>query len=150
MVRTSGNAPDLGTQGNAEGRMKNVELFPPSPVWFLHSTFILLHSESGGMPWTRTTLSFQRAHCLANRSGSLVRLTFQNGRRGESGLPKSCESVSPQETFASRKAKHSQGCSILSRTGLLFPINHTPACQAVALAKDGRRPGTCIRKARRF
>ncbi len=25
---------------------------------------------------------------------------------------------------------HSQGCSILSRTGLLFPINHTPARRA--------------------
>ena len=27
---------------------------------------------------------------------------------------------------------HSQGCSILSRTGLLFPINHTPAGRAEA------------------
>src|SRR6266545_4647300 len=46
---------------------------------------------------------------------------------------------------------HSQGCSILSRTGLLFPINHTPACRAIARrAKVGRRPGTCTRKARRF
>src|ERR1700722_16046467 len=43
---------------------------------------------------------------------------------------------------------HSQGCSILNRTGLLFPVNHTPACQAVARrAKVGRRPGTCTRKA---
>ena len=45
---------------------------------------------------------------------------------------------------------HSQGCSILSRIGLLFLVNRTPACQAVALAKAGRRPGTCTRKARRF
>ena len=38
------------------------------------------------MPWTRTTLPFQGAHCLANRSGPLVRLTFQIGlpsRRSE-------------------------------------------------------------------
>src|SRR6187455_737531 len=34
---------------------------------------------NGGMPWTRTTLPFQGAHCLANRSGPLVRLTFQIG-----------------------------------------------------------------------
>src|SRR5213078_1144425 len=27
---------------------------------------------------------------------------------------------------------HSQGCSGLSRTGLLFPINHTPACRTEA------------------
>ena len=39
---------------------------------------------------------------------------------------------------------HSQGCSILSRTGLLFPLNHTPACRAIACrAKVPRRPGTC-------
>src|SRR5207244_8229163 len=37
---------------------------------------------NGGMPWTRTTLPFRGAHCLANRSGSLVRLTFQIGPRG--------------------------------------------------------------------
>src|SRR5580765_7198706 len=34
---------------------------------------------NGGMPWTRTTLPVQGAHCLANRSGPLVRLTFQIG-----------------------------------------------------------------------
>src|SRR6266446_3990025 len=46
---------------------------------------------------------------------------------------------------------HSQGYSILSRTGPLFPVNHTPACRAEARrAKTGRRPGTCTRKARRF
>src|ERR1043166_1381060 len=39
-------------------------------------------AKAGGMPWTRTTLSFQRAHCLANRPGTLVRLTFQIGPRG--------------------------------------------------------------------
>src|ERR1043166_1760727 len=38
-------------------------------------------AKAGGMPWTRTTLSFQRAHRLANRPGSLVRLTFQIGPR---------------------------------------------------------------------
>src|SRR5438128_11893522 len=27
---------------------------------------------------------------------------------------------------------HSQGCSVLNRTGLLFPMNHTPACRAEA------------------
>ena len=31
------------------------------------------------MPWTRTTLPFPGAHCLANRPGPLVRLTFQFG-----------------------------------------------------------------------
>jgi hypothetical protein len=68
---------------------------------------------------------FSGAHCLANRSGPLVRLTFQIGRRGECGLPKPCDLVSLNETFASRIAMHSQGCSLLSRTGLLFPVNHT-------------------------
>src|SRR5882672_6477232 len=34
---------------------------------------------NGGMPWTRTTLPVRGAHCLANRSGTLVRLTFQIG-----------------------------------------------------------------------
>src|SRR5205809_7865731 len=44
---------------------------------------------------------------------------------------------------------HSQGCSILSRTGLLFPVNHTPARRAAARrAKVDRRPGPCPRKAR--
>ncbi len=33
----------------------------------------------GGMPWTRTTLPIPGAHCLANRPGPLVRLTFQIG-----------------------------------------------------------------------
>src|SRR5438046_5239934 len=41
--------------------------FPPSTL------------NDGGMPWTCTTLPFQGAHCLANKSGSLVRLTFQIG-----------------------------------------------------------------------
>jgi hypothetical protein len=31
------------------------------------------------MPWIRTTPPFPGAHCLANRPGPLVRLTFQNG-----------------------------------------------------------------------
>lgn len=39
--------------------------------------------EVGGMPWTRTTLPVWGAHCLANRSGALVRLTFQMARRAE-------------------------------------------------------------------
>ena len=58
--------------------------------FILHSSFFL--SESGGMPWTRTTPPFQGAHCLANRSGSLVRLTFQIGRRGETCTPKAVRS----------------------------------------------------------
>src|SRR4029077_814603 len=81
----------------------------------------------GGMPWTRTTLPFQGAHCLANRSGSLVRLTFQIGRRGETCNPKAV--------------------SILSRTGLLFPVNHTlvgdPGLAPGRLG-DFKSPGSAI------
>lgn len=42
------------------------------------------------------------------------------------GFPKPCESVSLQETFASRKAMHPQGCQILSLDPLLFGFNHMP------------------------
>src|SRR5213593_4807368 len=65
---------------------------------------------------------------------------------------------------------HSQGCSILSRTGLLFPINHTPlgdpglatgrlgdfespgsAVPAEASRREiGGHGGTCTPKAARF
>jgi hypothetical protein len=65
---------------------------------------------------------------------------------------------------------HSQGCSILSRTGLLFPINHTPvgdpglapgrlgdfkspgsAVPAEASRREiGGHEGTCTPKAARF
>src|SRR5438876_3558790 len=45
-------------------------------------------------------------HSLAPRPGSLVRLTFQN--------------------WSAWGDLHSQGCSGLSQTGLLFPANHTP------------------------
>ena len=45
-------------------------------------------------------------HSLAPRPGSLDRWTFQNG--------------------SAWGDLHSQGCSGLSRTGLLFPVNHTP------------------------
>ena len=45
-------------------------------------------------------------HRLAHRPGSLDQLTFQ--------------------IWSAWGDLHSQGCSILSRTGLLVPINHTP------------------------
>src|SRR5258706_4351824 len=38
--------------------------------------------DNGGMPWACATLPFRGAHCLANRPGSLDRLTFQSGPRG--------------------------------------------------------------------
>src|SRR5436190_20036852 len=96
----------------------------------------------------RGLAALARRHALlAPRPGTLVRLTFQIGRRGESGLPKSCESVSPQETFALRIAKHSQGCSSLSRIGLLFPMNHTPVGDpglAPGRLGDFKSPGSAI------
>jgi hypothetical protein len=46
----------------------------------LHSAFSLLPFDNGGMPWTCATLPFQGAHCLANRPGSLDRLTFRSLR----------------------------------------------------------------------
>src|SRR6185369_8275640 len=42
---------------------------------------------------------------------------------------------------------HSQGCSILSRTGLLFPINHTPVGDpglAPGRLGDFKSPGSAI------
>ena len=42
---------------------------------------------------------------------------------------------------------HSQGCSILSRTGLLFPINHTPVGDpglAPGKLGDFKSPGSAI------
>ena len=45
-------------------------------------------------------------HSLAPRPGSLARLAFQE--------------------WSAWGDLHSQGCSGLSRTGLLFPVNHTP------------------------
>src|SRR6266480_1687369 len=82
---------------------------------------------NGGMPWTRTTLPFQGAHCLANRSGSLVRLTLQ--------------------IWSAWGDLHSQGCSGLSRTGLLFPVNHTPVGDpglAPGRLGDFKSPGSAI------
>src|SRR2546429_3316212 len=55
---------------------------------------------NGGMPWTRTALPFQGAHCLANRSGSLVRLTFQIGlpsRSSESEGWSACGDIQMQK-----------------------------------------------------
>ena len=42
---------------------------------------------------------------------------------------------------------HSQGCSILSRTGLLFPINHTPVGDpglAPGRRGDFKSPGSAV------
>ena len=42
---------------------------------------------------------------------------------------------------------HSQGCSILSRTGLLFPINHTPVGDpglAPGRLGDFKSPGSAV------
>ena len=49
-------------------------------------------AKNGGMPWTCTTHPFPGAHCLANRPGPLVRLTFPIGRRGETCTPKAVRS----------------------------------------------------------
>ena len=64
-------------------------------------------------------------HSLAPRPGSLDRWTFQNG--------------------SAWGDLHSQGCSILSRTGLLFPINHTPVGDpGLAGLGDFKSPGSAI------
>lgn len=116
-------------------------------------------SAKAGMPWTRTTLPSQGAHCLANRSGSLVRLTFQNGAgvRGDELVIKSPASLSPdqdhvrpilvQADWSAWGDLHSQGCSILSRTGLLFPVNHTPVGDpglAPGRLGDFKSPGSAL------
>src|SRR5580765_5476071 len=107
---------------------------------------------NGGMPWTRTTLPVQGAHCLANRSGPLVRLTFQIGlpsrssteRRlvgvGRLALPRlfgfepnrsaiPCEPhaglpshSSTSEGWSATRDLHPEGSAILSLRGLLFPL----------------------------
>src|ERR1035441_9431691 len=89
-------------------------------------------------------------HCLANRPGSLARLAFQK--------------------WSAWGDLHSQGCSGLSRTGLLFPVNHTPVgapglapgrlsdlkSLGSAVPSEARRreigghEGTCTPKAARF
>src|ERR1051325_4380108 len=89
-------------------------------------------------------------HSLAPRAGSLDPWTFQN--------------------WSGRGDLHSQGCSILSRTGLLFPVNHAPfgdpglapgklgdfkspgsAVPAKASRREiGGHEGTCTPKAARF
>ena len=77
-------------------------------------------------------------HSLAPRPGSLDRLTFQIGppsRSTESG------------GWSAWGDLHSQGCSILSRTGLLFPINHTPVGDpglAPGRLGDLKSPGSAI------
>ena len=59
----------------------------------------------------------QGTHSLAPRPGSLVRLTFLKGSRnlvdvGRVDFPSLASQFPHIGTFASRKAKHSQGCSI--------------------------------------
>ena len=64
-------------------------------------------------------------HSLAPRPGSLDRWTFQK--------------------WSAWGDLHSQGCSILSRTGLLFPINHTPVGDpGLAGLGDFEPPGSAI------
>ncbi len=90
------------------------------------------------------------AHSLAPRPGSLVRLAFHK--------------------WSAWGDLHSQGCSGLSRTGLLFPVNHTPVgapglapgrlsdlkSLGSAIPSEARRreigghEGTCTPKAARF
>ena len=61
--------------------------FAPALATFSTSCLCWLGCASnGGMPWTCTTLpGFRGAHCLADRPGALVRLTFlETGPRGRS------------------------------------------------------------------
>ena len=66
-------------------------------------------------------------HSLAPRPGSLARLAFHK--------------------WSAWGDLHSQGCSGLSRTGLLFPVNHTPV-GAPGLApgrlSDLKSPGSSV------
>ena len=83
--------------------------------------------ENGGMPWTCTALLFPGAHCLANRPGPLGPVDIPN--------------------WSAWGDLHSQGCSILSRTGLLFPINHTPVGDpglAPGRLGDFKSPGSAV------
>ena len=68
-------------------------------------------------------------HSLAPRPGSLARLAFQIGRRGETCTPKAvrvwAESVCCSRLTTRRSAPrdlHPEGSAILSRWGLLFPL----------------------------
>src|SRR3989442_2280044 len=82
---------------------------------------------NGGMPWTRTTLPVQGAHCLANRSGITRPVDIPN--------------------WSAWGDLHSQGCSGLSRTGLLFPVNHTPVGDlglAPGRLGDFKSPGSAV------
>src|SRR6266550_1753140 len=82
---------------------------------------------NGGMPWTRTTLSL-------------------------SGSPLFSKQVRPARpvdipNWSAWGELHSQGCSILSRTGLLFPINLTPVGDpglAPGRLGDFKSPGSAI------
>src|SRR5258708_34613032 len=71
-----------------------------------------------------------RRHALVSIPTSrdtLVRLTFQN--------------------WSAWGDLHSQGCSILSRTGLLFPVNHTPVGDpglAPGKLGDFKSPGSAV------
>ena len=61
--------------------------FAPALATFSTSCLCWLgYASNGGMPWTCTTLPGCRgAHCLADRPGALVRLTFlETGPRGRS------------------------------------------------------------------
>src|SRR5260221_3372896 len=81
---------------------------------------------NGGMPWTRTT-------------------PF-------SGSPLFSKQVRPARpvdipNWSAWGDLHSQGCSILSRTGLLFPINHTPVGDpglAPGRLGDFKSPGSAL------
>src|ERR1051325_4598120 len=66
-------------------------------------------------------------HSLAPRAGSLDPWTFQN--------------------WSAWGGLHSQGCSILSQTGLLFPVNHTPGGDpglAPGRLGDFKSPGSAV------
>src|SRR5258708_39978775 len=102
-----------------------------------------------GKLWWKSHLP-EGTHSLAPRPGSLARLAFQK--------------------WSAWGDLHSQGCSGLSRTGLLFPVNHTPVgapglapgrlsdlkSLGSAIPSEARRreiggdEGTCTPKAARF
>ncbi len=93
------------------------ELFP--------FVFIDVHSwfKSGGMPWTRTTLPVRGAHCLANRSGTLVRLTFHDWcPRQDSHLHwrRSRRRVSALDYAGEKIGAPGQGCTGTAR--ILSPL----------------------------
>ena len=84
----------------------------------------LLRVQGFKMAECRGLAPLARRHALFSKQARLARPV---------DIPKlACRAEARSEGWSAWGDLHSQGCSGLSRTGLLFPVNHTPVRRAVA------------------